>query len=253
MFSKSVFSLWFFFILIPGCHASTEVDPPETETEHESEPPVTDEKLIMMPLGDSLTNDSRPRVTLWNLLTDDGYKIHFAGDQKQESSIPDPYHEGVGGIKIQGIIDKTVHLMETHQPQFVLLMVGTNDIAWYFDETAQQIGNRWNELIQLIFDSSEPGTVIIAATIPPVTPKLVGKYDLPMRDRAVLVQHYNSELRYHISNRQERGERIFLADVEAEINPGKHLSNDGVHLNEEGYKIMGTVYYEGVITALSEI
>lgn len=235
-----------------GCNASTEIIPSGTESEIETDPPDASDTLVIMPLGDSLTNDSRPRVTLWNLLTEDGYEINFVGDQKQESSIPDPYHEGVGGITIQGIIDKTEQLIETHKPRYVLLMVGTNDIAWYFDETAQQIGNRWNNLIQLIFDSSEPGTFIIASTIPPVTSQRVGKENLPVRDRAVLVQHFNSELRNFISKRRENGDQIILADVEAEINPREHLADDGVHLNEEGYKIMGTVYYEGIIAALSE-
>lgn len=213
--------------------------------------PSSDGVMVIMPLGDSMTNDSRPRVTLWNLLTDDGHELDYVGDQYQNSSIPDPNHEGVGGIKIQGIIDKAEDLMERHQPKYVLLMVGTNDIAWYFDETGREIANRWNELIQLIFDSSDSDTYIIAATIPPVSPKDVGKSNLEERDRAVLVRQYNEAVRAHTDARVERGDNIELADMEEALDPNKHLANDGVHLNEEGYRVMGTVYYNAVNRVLS--
>jgi len=213
---------------------------------------ISDDTLVIMPLGNSLTNDSRSRVSLWNLLTEDGHKLDYVGDQHQTSSIPDPDHEGVGGITIQGIHDKAERLMNTHQPEYVLLMAGTNDIVWFFDETGAEIASRWNKLIQLIFDSSDPGTFIIAATIPPVTSKIVGKEGMPVRDRAILVQHFNSALRSHVSDRADNEEKIILADMEAGLNITQHLSGDGVHLNEEGYKQMGTIYYNAVKTALSK-
>ena len=214
--------------------------------------PFVEESLIIMPLGDSMTNDSRPRVKLWNLLNDDGYKLVYVGNQYQESSIPDPYHEGVGGIKIEGIMDKAESLMQTFSPRYVALMVGTNDIAWYFDETAQEIAARWKDLINRIFDSSEPGTYILAATIPPVSSRNVGKSGMSVQDRAIMVQHFNAELRSIIKDRKANGDHIILADMEAALLPAKHLSDDGVHLNEAGYAIMGTVYYDAMIEALKE-
>lgn len=208
--------------------------------------------LIIMPLGDSMTNDPRSRVKLWNLLSDGGYKLNFVGNQYQESSIPEPYHEGVGGIKIGGIMDKTVSLMQTHSPGYVTLMVGTNDIAWYFDETSREMANQWNDLIDRIFDSSEPGTYILAATIPPVSSKIVGKSDMSVRDRATMVQQYNTELRSIIKERKANGDHIILADMETALNQGEHLSSDGVHLNAAGYAIMGTIFYNAMLKALKE-
>jgi lysophospholipase L1-like esterase len=229
----------------------------ETELNYRIEPitynpPPSDETLVIMPLGDSMTNDSRPRVKFWNLLEGDGHELDYVGNQQQSSSIPDPDHEGVGGIKIEGIMDKAESLMQTHKPKYVALMVGTNDIAWYFDETGQEIADRWNDLIDLIFSASEQGTYILAATIPPVSSSNVGKSTMEIRDRAVLVQHYNAALRDHIENRRSQGDKIILADMEAAMDPGQHLSGDGVHLNSEGYSIMGTVYYEAMNKALSE-
>lgn len=212
----------------------------------------SDEVLIIMPLGDSMTNDSRSRVKLWNLLSDDGHDLDYVGNQYQESSIPDPDHEGVGGIEIEGIMDKAESLMQTHSPRYVALMVGTNDIAWYFDEPAPEIADRWNDLVDRIFYSSGPGTYILAATIPPVSPKIVGKSGMPIQDRAVMVQQYNAELRSYIKARKANGDHIILADMEAALDPGKHVSSDGVHLNEVGFAIMGTVYYDAMNKALKE-
>lgn len=212
----------------------------------------SDEVWTIMPLGDSMTNDSRSRVKLWNLLSDAGHDLDFVGNQYQESSIPDPDHEGVGGIKIGGIMDKAGSLMQTHGPKYVALMVGTNDIAWYFDETAPEIAARWNALIGRILESSKPGTYILAATIPPVSSKEVGSSGMSTKNRAVMVQKYNTELRSIIKDRKANGDHIILADMEAALDLTKHVSSDGVHLNEVGYAIMGTVYYDAINKALKE-
>lgn len=224
-------------LIFEGCNSVS--DPSHSEPEDTG-------ALVIMPLGNSLTNNSRPRVTLWNLLTDDGYEVDYVGDQHQTSSIPDPDHEGVGGIKIHEVIDKAPSLMERHNPEYITLMIGTNDIAGYFDEPAVEIANRWNELVQLLLDHSGPRTYIIAATIPPVTSKEVGSTDMEERDRAVMTRRFNRLLREHIEDRRQSGDNIVLADVEQELDVNQHLISDGVHLNPEGYEIMGTVYYEAI-------
>jgi hypothetical protein len=105
-------------ILTAGCnHSAGQYDGGDLKSQHDSIATGEAGTLVIMPLGDSLTNDSRPRVKLWNLLTKDGYKPVYVGDQRQTSSIPDPDHEGVGGITINGIMEKTAHLMETHRPR----------------------------------------------------------------------------------------------------------------------------------------
>lgn len=205
--------------------------------------------LVIMPLGNSLTNDGRSRVTLWHLLEADSHTVDYVGDQHQQGPIPDPDHEGVGGIEIQGIIDKAERLMNEHNPEYVNLMVGTNDIVWYTDEDMADVAERWNDLVQILLDSSGPETYIVAATIPPVTSEPVGRDD---RDRAVLVAEYNEALRNYVEARQNAGHQIVLADAEAEMNVNEHVSSDGVHLNDEGYEVMGTVYYEAINSILQE-
>lgn len=237
MNSKIIVVLFAVTLMFEGCNS---VSAPSI-----SEPENTGE-LIIMPLGNSLTNNSRPRVKLWNLLTDDGYEVDYVGDQHQTSSIPDPDHEGVGGIKIHEVIDKAASLMERHDPEYVTLMIGTNDIAGYFDEPAVEIADRWNELVQLLLDHSIPQTYVVAATIPPVTSKQVGSEEMEERDRAVMTARFNRLVRERVENRIQNGDNIVLADVEQELNADQHLISDGVHLNPEGYEIMGTVYYETI-------
>lgn len=212
--------------------------------------PPSEGVLVIMPLGDSLTNDGRSRARLWHLLRDDGHELDYVGDQHQQGLIPDPDHEGVGGITIQEVADKAEHLMNTHKPDYILLMIGTNNIAWYLNETPEEIAERWDNLVQLIFDSSEPGTYIVAATIPPVTPRESGRDDLENIERAEVTKMFNSELRSYISDREDNGENIILADIEKELNLEDHVASDGVHLNESGYEVMGIMYYEAMNTIL---
>ncbi|MEX2573938.1 MAG: GDSL-type esterase/lipase family protein [Balneolaceae bacterium] len=208
--------------------------------------------LVVMPLGDSITNDGRSRIRLWNLLTDDGYTLDYVGDQQQNNGvIPDPDHEGVGGITIQGIHEKAESLMIRHDPEYIFLMVGTNNIAWYINEPAEAIAERWNELVQDLLDHSGPEAWLIAATIPPVTSKEAGHESLEETDRAVVTAQYNEILRDYISQRQSAGDRIILADTEAVMTVEEHLYEDGVHLNAEGYELMGTVYYEAIRSILA--
>ncbi|MEX0609295.1 MAG: GDSL-type esterase/lipase family protein [Balneolaceae bacterium] len=215
--------------------------------EKDSDPPA---ELVIMPLGDSLTNDVRSRETLWNLLVDDGFEVDYVGNQHQESSIPDPDHEGVGGIKIQGIADKIVSLMEEHNPAYINLMVGTNDIGGGFSETGVQIAEHWNELVQLILDNMDDNAYLIAATIPPESSEEVGSQEMEERDRAVVVQQYNAAIREYVEMHQDAGYRIVLADMEAEMNLDDHVWDDGIHLTTPGYEVMGTVYYDAIISTL---
>ena len=201
---------------------------------------------VIMPLGDSYTNDSRSRVRLWNLLTAEDHTVNYVGDQYQESSIPESYHEGVGGLKIQGVMNKAGQLMTSHKPQYINLMIGTNDIAWYFDETGPEIAGRWDNLVQELIDHAPSGTWIVAAPIPPVTSKIGGKYNMDEKDRAVIVKSFNAAIRKHVQDRINAGDNIILADMEAALTVEDHVSSDGVHLNKEGYHVMGTIYYDTI-------
>ncbi|MDZ7771578.1 MAG: GDSL-type esterase/lipase family protein [Balneolaceae bacterium] len=210
--------------------------------------------FVIMPLGNSLTHDPGSRERLWNLLTGDGYRVDFVGDQdrpKKNISIPDTDHEGVPGITIKGISDKIVGVLGRHNPRYVNLMVGTNDIVWGYNETAQSMADRWNELVQKILDNTPSHTYVVAATIPPATSKIVGDPSMDERDRAEHIADYNEALRSHVNQRQQDGDNIILADVYAELNVDDHLSGDGVHLNEEGFQVMGTVYYKALMFLLS--
>src|SRR5690625_352408 len=211
--------------------------------------------LVIMPLGDSITNDGRSRIQMWNLYTADGHTVDYVGDQRQETHIPDPDHEGVGGITIQEVHEKAASLMRRHEPEFINLMIGTNNIAWYVRETAEETAERWDDLVQEILDSSGPDAWIVAATIPPVTPKSAGHDSLEEVNRSVVTQQFNEFLREYIEERRENGDNIILADMEAEMNLDDHVlpdPPDGVHLTAEGYELMGTIYYEAITTILHE-
>src|SRR5207248_3690890 len=89
-------------------------------------------------------------------------------------------------------------------PQFILLMVGTNDVAYhYFNETAPQ---RLDDLISAISDRStglRPDAHLIVAQITrtPTTPE---------NDRFVA---YKNAIPGVVANHQAKGERVTMVDM----------------------------------------
>ena len=99
----------------------------------------------IMPLGDSITYDMReadlrdPRPTstrtgyrshLWYMLQNANYQADFVGSQVAGQAINppfDPDNEGHPGWTSLDIAERTYSYMITHQPNIVLLHIGTND------------------------------------------------------------------------------------------------------------------------------
>jgi lysophospholipase L1-like esterase len=212
---------------------------------------ISPSDVSIMMFGDSLTNDSRGRVQLWNQLVGDGHTIDYVGSLSQTSSIPDPDHEGLGGRTIQEGADVMTARMTTYDPEYVTLLLGTNDFAWYFDETAAQIATRHQALVNQIIDNSPSGTTVVVCTLPPVSSATVGQAGLPERDRQILAQNLNNEIRSYVATMKGNGDPVQLADLEAVIDFNTDMSGDGVHLAETGYTKYGNVLYNAMNTLLT--
>ncbi|NJO19795.1 MAG: hypothetical protein HC838_06605 [Spirulinaceae cyanobacterium RM2_2_10] len=90
--------------------------------------------LKIMPLGDSITDGyNLPggyRFPLWQALRDRGYPIDFVGSQQNgPATWPEREHEGHSGWKIAQIHQRLTGWLATTQPDIILLLIGTNDIA----------------------------------------------------------------------------------------------------------------------------
>jgi lysophospholipase L1-like esterase len=101
--------------------------------------PILASPLTFMPMGDSITQGTVPggyRAPLYSLLTADGYDISYQGDQDTSpgGGLPanQDNHEGIAGdtsAQVQAQIDSS-GIVQTAQPNAVLLLIGTNDIGY---------------------------------------------------------------------------------------------------------------------------
>lgn len=207
--------------------------------------------IRIMLFGDSLTNDSRGRVQLHDLLTADGVPVDYVGSQTQSAGLTDPdgnndaEHEGVGGRKVEEgtayLLDTSVDLINTWQPHIVCILLGTNnvfEIAWGNDSGAQDIIDSYQTLINTLQSQSAPDTTIVCSTIPPMD---VGPAS--GIDRVALVEEFNTLLKDIVQVRINNGEYIAVSDLFALVDPATELASDGVHLNSLGYLEYGNAFY----------
>ena len=210
--------------------------------------------IIIMPLGDSMMNDGRSRGGLWNKLTEDGYLLDYVGSQTQNGIIPDPHHEGVGGATIQDVAAKINGLLEEFQPEYIVLMIGTNNVAGYYEVPGEESAAIHNDLVQQIFDNSPvEGIALLVSNIPPVTSDTLQNGPLAGEDRVDHVKAFNEVLKANMEARIEAGENLVFADVYTPMkdDTAKYLY-DGVHPNSEGYEVIAQVWYEAFIELLEK-
>ncbi|RDL42341.1 uncharacterized protein BP5553_02320 [Venustampulla echinocandica] len=99
---------------------------------------VAQTKLKIMPLGDSITEITCWRTTVWDDLNAAGVadKIQFVGSMTNNpqnckgNSTWDMHHEGHSGYLAIDIANKyLVNWLSTTKPDIVMFMLGTNDVA----------------------------------------------------------------------------------------------------------------------------
>jgi lysophospholipase L1-like esterase len=175
--------------------------------------PVTSESVWqqaapvrIMPLGDSNTAgaDSAQggyRTDLWQLLAADGREVDFVGQGSAGGpALPDKNHEGHGGWTIQQIHDNVIGWLQTHQPQIVLLQIGTNDM--YSDASTAGAPSRMTALLNRI-TSTAPDAEVVVTTLPPLA-------DAAHNRR---VQAFNEVLPGLVGSLAGAGRKVRLADT----------------------------------------
>lgn len=202
----------------------------------------------IMPLGDSITEGVSGgfRNGLWNRLTADGYKLDYVGPRYDKwTQVPDKDHAGTPGFTTGGVIDNIDAWMNTYKPQIVLLLIGTNDLAWWMTESPDATAGRVGTIIDKI-KATSPDTYILVGTITPMK----GVAPPNNIDRNTLVNQYNAAVRKVVADRAAKGARTSIAETNAAVS----LSDlyDEVHPNAAGHEKMAQVWYQAVKPLLSK-
>lgn len=148
--------------------------------------------LRILPLGDSITEgvNGGYRDVLYTRLTAAGYTVDYVGPRHdQYASAPDKDHAGTPGWNSGNVLSAVDGYLATYDPDAVLLMIGTNDLAWWTVEQPADVVAR----VSLIIDKAQAsGATLYLATIPPASDASVPPNG---RSRAQLVDAYNDQLR----------------------------------------------------------
>jgi lysophospholipase L1-like esterase len=202
--------------------------------------------LRVMPLGDSITEgvNGGYRNRLWQRLTADGRAIDYVGPRyDQWTRIADKDHAGTPGFTVGNILGQIDGWLATYRPDVVLLMAGTNDLAWWNVEGPEASAVRLGTLLDRIRQRS-PQTRVIVASIPPMK----GTTPPNNRSREDLGQAYNAAIRRQVEQRVSQGAPFAFADVHAALTVADLY--DDVHPTEAAHNRIANVWYDALRTIL---
>lgn len=191
---------------------------PRTYTDHYyrrllqfmDEPPVTSQDIVM--LGNSLTENG--------------------GDWGRRLGWKHVVNCGIIGDEVMGVYDRLHQILPGH-PQKLFLLIGINDVSHGL--TADSIAGLIDHTVERIRRES-PQTRLYLQSLLPINESF-GRYRL-LTGKTDLVPQINARLRELARERQI--DFIDLFPLFTEPNTSvlrKELTTDGLHLNEDGYRI----------------
>ena len=212
------------------------------------------EPLIrIMPVGDSITQGSPDqdsgrygpgthgayRSYLWDLILADGFEVDFVGGTSDGPEGIDADHEGHPAWEINRIAVEIDAWMATHEPDAVLLMIGTNDV---FFKTVEQALEQLESLLGSITAGLPEGGYLLVASIPPLT----GGH----ADRSAWVTQYNTGIISLVDDLASEGDNVVYVEV-FDLFDESDIGGDGVHPNESGFRLIAEAWYSQLATIRS--
>ncbi|MBP2335781.1 SGNH/GDSL hydrolase family protein [Saccharothrix coeruleofusca] len=187
----------------------------------------------VMPLGDSITDGFNVpggyRVDLWQKLVGGGYSIDFVGSMANgPGSLGDRDHEGHSGWTIAQIDSNITNWLRTHNPQTILLHIGTNDM---YGGNPGGAPSRLSTLIDRITTQAPEAHLFVATIVP-----------LSFADSTV--RTFNAAIRPIVQAKADAGKRVHLVDMYSALTTADLA--DGVHPNARGYSKMATTWYDAL-------
>jgi lysophospholipase L1-like esterase len=201
-------------------------------------PLIANGPVRVMPLGDSITEgvNGGYRVGLWEQAKADGLRINFVGTRSDRwAKLPDKDHEGHPGFTVRDLAREIDGYLAAARPDVVLLMAGTNDLAWYHTEGVAATAARLGALIDRIHAAAPQAHVIVGSIGPMKGRNQQGA------DRNALATSYNALVRLEVERRAAAGRAVAFVDVNAALTTADLY--DDVHPGEAGHAKIAPVWY----------
>jgi serralysin len=206
-----------------------------------------DERVKIMPLGDSITAGTLGTVgyreKLYRDLINSGFKVDFVGSQSAGSGF-DADHEGYGwqtasffNSQLNG---PAGYLLNANPPDIILYHIGTNDLG---RSNVASYALAANETLRIIYEYDPDITVILA--------KIILTID---SDRNTRAHSYNLLLEEYAQYWSDNGYSIIVVDMENALIPALYPAGDladMAHPTTTGYEKMADVWYEALDELLS--
>jgi lysophospholipase L1-like esterase len=220
--------------------------------------PTSGTACKIMPFGDSITDGYNPntpggyRIELFRAAHAAGKNITFVGSGSNGPDMVDGVafprnHEGHSGWTIapaggrSGVSTLVASVMPQHDPDVVLLMIGTNDAIDNYEMA--NAPKRLGELIDAIY-AQLPEVLIVVATLVPA------RGDTSMGDDAELntrITRFNESIPAVVKQRADAGKHILSVDMHAPFESNmRALLEDQWHPNAAGYERIGAAWYEAL-------
>jgi Ca2+-binding RTX toxin-like protein len=200
----------------------------------------------LMPLGDSITAGQHSvnpvpgayRIELWDDFLGDNFNVNFVGSQLNgPSSLGDKDHEGRPGWTITQIKDLVnTGILNTYQPDVVMLMIGTNDSS---KSSVSTMTSNLSTLIDRI-TTLAPNTHLVVSSIAPIDGTIKGT------KRAQRAKDFNTQLPGLISSKASEGKKVTYANAGGSLSVSD-LTTDGLHPSASGYDKLGDAWYKALV------
>ncbi|RPA84615.1 SGNH hydrolase [Ascobolus immersus RN42] len=184
-------------------------------------------KVKVMPLGDSITEITCWRASLWDNLVNAGLasQVDFVGSMSNNpencraaTGSFDLNHEGHSGWLAIDIANNYLQgWLASYKPDIVMFMLGTNDV--FQGRGTNDIMNAYTKMVQLM-RASNPNMKIIVDLVIPATFSNNG------------LQAINAQIPNWARNLNSTASPIYIADTATGYTTG--MLRDGVHPNAQG-------------------
>ena len=190
----------------------------------------------IMPLGDSITDGYNIpggyRIDLWTHLQNRGWDVDFVGSMSNgPPSLPDKNHEGHSGWMISQIALQIDGWLSTYQPEYVLLLIGTNDVLQNYD--LPNAPDRLSSLIDQI-TAGAPDAEVFVASITPLSGTTANQK----------VIAYNAAIPGIVAEKVALGKSVSFVDMYSALTVADLA--DGIHPNAAGYDKMAQVWNDAI-------